>query len=203
MARTKDVLKLAVERVLRPEGFRRGGGGWYLEKNETTLIVWLEKLDCSRQWYIELGVYIRSLSSEPNPKIEHCHIRIRLNRLVDAADPMREKLRERRIKNMPSSLKSIQTNLNHPIDMSLIDADTIQWLGKHRSHFQKALDLDDTTLADEERAAVIEQAVWTIGLPFLQSYDTIPKICRALRKGGHENVFVWKSVYELCKIPRS
>ncbi len=78
--------KKAIEALLKPalkeQGFRKKGGTWYRECDIAIQVVNLQGSQWSKTFYINLGVYLKSLGDKLQPAEYECHIRTRLSQLV-------------------------------------------------------------------------------------------------------------------------
>ena len=75
-------LKIIVTENLEGHGFKAKTGNWYLEKDETVLVVNLQKSQYGQQYYLNFGVSLKQLNAERFPKEQFCHIRYRLASLI-------------------------------------------------------------------------------------------------------------------------
>lgn len=76
-------------------GFRKTGATWHRDLDEMVQVLNIQKSPYADQFYINVGVYLKSLGRESRPTERHCHIRFRaeqvlggderfdLNRLLD------------------------------------------------------------------------------------------------------------------------
>jgi hypothetical protein len=76
------VVEVALGQALKTHGFKKKYRTWYLELDETILVVNLQKSQWSRLFYINLGVWLKALGEEKFPKEYHCHINGRLESLA-------------------------------------------------------------------------------------------------------------------------
>ncbi|SDA69258.1 DUF4304 domain-containing protein [Sinorhizobium sp. NFACC03] len=74
----------AVSSLLKPLGFRRKSSSWYLENDETVLIVNVQRSQFGPQYYLNFSVVIRAISTVPQPKEYHGDIRFRLEETLPA-----------------------------------------------------------------------------------------------------------------------
>jgi hypothetical protein len=78
-----QIIRNAFECALKARGFAKKSGSWYLEQPETVLVANLQKSQYGDQYYVNLAVAVKRLSSERFPKEHHCHVRVRLETLCD------------------------------------------------------------------------------------------------------------------------
>jgi hypothetical protein len=81
---TGQLLVDAIDAALAPAGFKLQNKRktWYRPEKHTLLMVNLQKSDFGGQYYINLGVSLKSLAEDQWPPIHHCHIGRRLNTLA-------------------------------------------------------------------------------------------------------------------------
>ena len=82
MMNTK-VLSGWIDDVLKKRAFSKRRYTWYRHHPETILVLDLQKSDYSGQYYVNLAVALRGLNPEEFPSEERCHIRIRLDKVID------------------------------------------------------------------------------------------------------------------------
>jgi len=81
MSETQKVLEQAIARVLRPLGYTRRGSTWHRVRDEVVSVVNLQKSQWGEDWYLNLGVYLKSVGDEARPPEARCHIRCRAESL--------------------------------------------------------------------------------------------------------------------------
>ena len=81
MAADQSFLERLLDDVLVPTGFRRRKLHWYRSNDDTIQIVNLQKSDWGGQYYINLGIFFRTLSPATAPKEYQAHARVRLDAL--------------------------------------------------------------------------------------------------------------------------
>jgi hypothetical protein len=79
-------LAATIDEVLGPAGFEKRKSTWFRHHPETVLVVDLQKSDYGGQFYVNLGIGLRALGLSEWPREEHCHIRVRLERVLSRAD---------------------------------------------------------------------------------------------------------------------
>jgi hypothetical protein len=85
--KSENPIKLGIDSSLRSEGFQHKPGTWYLEQEESILVVNLQKSNFGEQYYINLGVMLKGNASVRLPPKEHeCQVRLR----IEAATPVEE-----------------------------------------------------------------------------------------------------------------
>lgn len=77
-----SLLKDALAAPLRTLGFVKKSNNWYLETEETILVVNLQKSQYGEQYYVNCGVTLKSFGGDPFPKEHLCDIRFRLSSVV-------------------------------------------------------------------------------------------------------------------------
>jgi hypothetical protein len=88
----RAVIEHAVAHLLKPLGFKKTRATWRRTSDETVLVLNVQKSDFGPTLYVNLGVYLRRLGAETTPPEYRCHIRARLNRVVEDARPLLESL---------------------------------------------------------------------------------------------------------------
>ena len=74
---------LPFEAALKSARFIKKSGSWYLENDETILVVNLQKSNYGDQYYVNLAVWVKALGDATYPKENKCHICLRIDSLVD------------------------------------------------------------------------------------------------------------------------
>ena len=104
----KDILKV----FLKPLGFKKNGSRWHLYHEEVIVVIELLRSSWGPKYYLELGLYLRTLGESLTPKQVECHIRLSLTDLVVAEErakidaifnlenPVSEKMRITEITNI-------------------------------------------------------------------------------------------------------
>lgn len=188
----KSQILKGIDEVLVGHGFKRKKKTWHCAKDETILLVDLQKSDWGDEYYVNLGVLMRALSDNPQPKINECHISERLDNLSEQdVEPA----------NIPSSLKRMLKAADRPLDMSMLSEKDLDWLQRNRSPLEKALDFEDAEVHMRDRIRIVQYALKSYGIPFLASCESVAKVRRLLRTDSLAGVAVWKVVYNLCKVP--
>jgi len=90
MIEKKEFKKLLSE-VFAGAGFLKKGSSWYLSSEEIVIVVNLQQSDYAIKYYLNIGIYIKSLGVADFPKENHCHIQSRLGNLFPAELSMIEK----------------------------------------------------------------------------------------------------------------
>ena len=67
---------------LKEAGFKKQAGNWYRSNDEIILMVNIQKSQYGDQYYINIGIALKSLGVVQYPKEHNCHIRFRLTALV-------------------------------------------------------------------------------------------------------------------------
>jgi hypothetical protein len=174
---------------------------WSNPNDSTILVVDLQKSPVGNTFYINLGVFIRCLSQNSNPRINICQISDRLDTLVDEGTPS-SRFSPLHVGQSPKDVKATirQLSQQHGSGEPLkLTPEGIEHILRSRPRIDQALDLDNGAMSAEERKAIITHALLTAGLPFLQKCDSVTKICQALRTGSLSGAAVWKVVHDLCK----
>jgi len=78
----------AVAKLLKPLGFKKTRATWRRPSAETVLVVNVQKFEFGPRLFVNLGVYLRRLGAETTPPEYRCHIRARLDRVVEDASSL-------------------------------------------------------------------------------------------------------------------
>lgn len=81
MAANNPIME-ALSECVPAEGFRRKASTWYSDKEQTILLVNLQRSRWGPQYYVNLAVWVKALGPAALPKEADCHIRCRLGALV-------------------------------------------------------------------------------------------------------------------------
>lgn len=82
----------AIGRTLKARGFvNRKADTWVRDRVETIQVVNLQKSAHARQYYLNLGIWLRCLGKSDAPDENRCHVRLRWNALASEAQ---ERLRQ-------------------------------------------------------------------------------------------------------------
>jgi hypothetical protein len=69
--------------LIEPKGFKkRDARLWLRLKKDCWNLVGLQKSDWGNQFYVNLGIWLPALNPNPRPRVQDCHIQVRLNRVV-------------------------------------------------------------------------------------------------------------------------
>lgn len=82
-----NIVHTTLANAMKALGLAKKGSTWYLRRDETILVVELQKSNYGVTYFINVAVWLRSLGDSQFPKEQVCHIRTRLGELV--ADPDR------------------------------------------------------------------------------------------------------------------
>ncbi len=85
VANMKDLERI-INECVKPKKFRKKATNWYFDTDDCVEMINLQKDDFGGRFYINLGVMVKNLDQTPEPKEYKCHVRIRLDRLVDDRD---------------------------------------------------------------------------------------------------------------------
>ena len=191
----------ALNSVLSERGFTRHKKAWYLSEPETILVVDLQKSNWSSTYYLSFGVLLRQLSQLQKPKLTECHVFQRLESLLEKSEG-----RKTGQLTLPKSHEEndtfahqLLTNPLSSITLRLDDPTFFDTTGLKPSAASKALDLQDKTISETDRLALITHALITFGLPFLRKFDSLEKIKKRLRDTDLSTVFVHQGVRELLQ----
>lgn len=77
----KTDFKKGVGSVLKTAGFASKSGSWYLSGRESIVVVNIQKSDFDEKFYLNFGVWLRSLGDADFPSESKCHLQARLTAL--------------------------------------------------------------------------------------------------------------------------
>jgi hypothetical protein len=84
---------IVIGSVLQKFGFGETGSRQWLRKNASVWnLVELQKSDSGDQYFVNLGVWMPSLDSNPKPRVRNCHLQIRLERFGSSSEQIEEAL---------------------------------------------------------------------------------------------------------------
>jgi hypothetical protein len=69
--------------VLKSEGFLRKKRTWYLRGDDVVVVLNLQSSDFEKKYYINFGVWLKSLGEDEFPSENKCHIQSRLTSLFN------------------------------------------------------------------------------------------------------------------------
>ena len=121
MANTKK-LRAVIDAVLTSYGFTKRRSAWYRYYPETIVVLDLQKSDYGGQYYVNLAVTLRALNPEDYPPEHKCHIRMRLERIVDDAAKVSA------VFNLEDSSIGAEERLQHIREMIKAGAEWLQRL---------------------------------------------------------------------------
>jgi hypothetical protein len=77
-------IKTAIREFLQSRSFSLKGELWLRGQEETVSVVQLQKSQFGEQYYVNLGVFIKTIGSVARPsRLEQCQIRVRLSGLIE------------------------------------------------------------------------------------------------------------------------
>lgn len=89
-----DSVTSILNRLLSDLGFKRKGNYWYKNQEEVIQIVGLQKSSWGKQYYLNLGVWVKKIEQRVFPKVADCHVQCRADAISDNADDIRRALDE-------------------------------------------------------------------------------------------------------------
>jgi hypothetical protein len=190
--------------MLEPEGFIQHRLTWYLQQEETVLVVNLEQSAWGKQFDIGLGISIRELSEAARPLARHCHVRDGLTRLIWKASGgqafTKSLVKEGRTSDSAFS-KTRSKEQGSTASFSRINPLQPKRLRRIIDETYRAMNLDDQSVSDRKRASVVKRHMTDLGLPFLRKCDSLEKIRNSIRNGELNGSLVQKIVYARCGVP--
>jgi len=77
-----DAIASAMKETLEASGFTSRGRTWHLECEDAIVLVNLQKSGFGRQFYINLGIFLKELATPKSLKEQFCHVRLRANDVI-------------------------------------------------------------------------------------------------------------------------
>ncbi|MDP1734048.1 MAG: DUF4304 domain-containing protein [Sulfuritalea sp.] len=71
---------------MKAHGFRKSGPTWHRDCDRMIQVLNIQKSQWGDQFYINLGIYLKDLGSEVRPTEYRCHVRCRVEQLLDGED---------------------------------------------------------------------------------------------------------------------
>ncbi len=81
MNETQRAIEQAIARILKPLSYTKRGATWRREREQVISVVNLQKSQWGDDWYVNLGVYLKTLGIEARPTEARCHVRCRADAL--------------------------------------------------------------------------------------------------------------------------
>jgi hypothetical protein len=75
-------LKRSIDQTFREAGFTKKSGSWYRIGSDVVLVINLQKSDFGNHYYLNCGINLKALSDDLLPRINACHIQIRIDDLI-------------------------------------------------------------------------------------------------------------------------
>lgn len=75
-------LESAIAPELKARGFKKKGRTWWRDTDDVVQVLNLQQSPFGEQLYVNLGVYLKRLGTEPMPAVNRCHIGVRLERVA-------------------------------------------------------------------------------------------------------------------------
>jgi hypothetical protein len=77
----KKTFKKALAQPLEEAGFIKKGQSWYLDGKDTIVVTNLEKCDWNETYFINIGIWMKTLGNADFPQYNHCHLYYRAESL--------------------------------------------------------------------------------------------------------------------------
>jgi hypothetical protein len=87
-----NTVQTTVASAMKTLGLAKKGSSWYLHREETILVVELQKSNYGATYFVNVAVWLCALGDSRFPKEWACHIRSRLDELVGNPDRLAELL---------------------------------------------------------------------------------------------------------------
>lgn len=78
-----NVVQSTVDAFAKALGGRRKAGSWYLPGTDAVVVLNLQKSNYGPRYYINFGLWFLGVGPANDPKVTHCHLQTRVERLVD------------------------------------------------------------------------------------------------------------------------
>lgn len=75
------VVQSAIDTWAKNAGMTKKSGSWYLTRDETILVLNLQKSNYASRYYLNVAVWLQAIALAKFPNEQTCHIRTRLSRL--------------------------------------------------------------------------------------------------------------------------
>ena len=111
------LIQSALSPALKADGFKKSAATWRRANSETICVFNIQGSQWGPSFYLNLGVYFRSLGDNEQPAEYHCHLRVRLEELVSDRSRLIQLLNfESRVElsSRLSELKELVTNHGLP-----------------------------------------------------------------------------------------
>ena len=82
----RNVIQRAFDEFGRDAGFEKKSGSWYRRGDEVIAVSNLQKSQYGPRYYVNQGFWLRQLDEERYPTPNKCHVQLRLERLLPAAE---------------------------------------------------------------------------------------------------------------------
>jgi len=80
----KDQFSELLAPQLKKVGFRKKGRTWHRENDEVIQVFNIQGSSWDMEdFYVNLGIYLRAIGSDPRPSENHCHVQQRVPREID------------------------------------------------------------------------------------------------------------------------
>ena len=79
----RDEVQVLVDHFCQEHGFRKKSGSWYRTQDQTIAVLNLQRSQYSHEYYLNAALWLLDLDEADAPKEHHCHVRTRVNRLVE------------------------------------------------------------------------------------------------------------------------
>ena len=125
MVPAKTPIHVALDRFGRDAGLELHRRAWFWHTDEVVVVCSLQKSQWSRAYYLNVGVYLRSLGDELHPAAEDCHLSLRGGDLLGHETDLSELLDlEKPIERGDRSLR-LYMLLHESLEPAIKRADTV------------------------------------------------------------------------------
>ncbi len=106
------IVQGAIDTWAKKAGMTKKAGSWYLSREETILVLDLQKSNYASRYFLNLAVWLRAIAPAGFPKEQSCHIRTRLSRLVSESERVDRLLDVEWVKAHPDALDELGSLLD-------------------------------------------------------------------------------------------
>jgi hypothetical protein len=117
-----DLVARTLREYLSNAGYKHKGNTWYCETDETILVINLQKSQYGKQYYLNLGVWVKAFEPAAFPKEHKCHIRARLGDIISAKE-------ERNLDSAFDLASRIDARKREAVVLALMQRG-VAWLGR-------------------------------------------------------------------------
>ena len=80
-SKERSILEKAITPLLKQFGYKKSGTTWYYDTTCFVKVLNIQRSQWSKSYYINLGIYLKSLDTKEKPQEYDCHVRTRLTEI--------------------------------------------------------------------------------------------------------------------------